>query len=63
MILEYILLLTMMVLFVASVLFTGPSTAFKNAGPKLGARVEKQLITGDRFSPDGVTPATQWREK
>lgn len=63
MILEYILLLTMIVLFVASVLFTGPSSAFKNAGPKLAARVEKQLITGDKFSEDGVRPSTEWKEK
>lgn len=63
MILEYILLLTMIVLFVVSVVFTGPNSAFKNAGPKLAARVEKQLITGDRFSRDGVSPATEWKEK
>lgn len=63
MILEYILLLSMGVLFVVSVIFTGPNNAFKNAGPKLAARVEKQLITGDRFSRDGETPATEWKEK
>lgn len=63
MILEYILLLTMMVVFVSSVIFAGPSEAFKNAGPKLAARVEKHLITGDRFSPDGERPSTKWQEK
>jgi hypothetical protein len=63
MILEYILLLTMVVLFVVSVVFTGPNNAFKNAGPKLAARVEKQLITGDKFSTDGVKPSTEWKEK
>lgn len=63
MILEYILLLTMVVLFVVSVVFTGPNNAFKNAGPKLAARVEKQLITGDKFSTDGAKPSTEWKEK
>lgn len=63
MILEYVLLLTMIVLFVTSVIFNGPNDAFKNAGPKLAARVEKQLITGDRFKADGSAPSTEWKEK
>lgn len=63
MILEYILLLTMMVVFVSTVIFTGPNNAFKDAGPKLAARVEKQLVTGDRFSRDGQRPSTRWLEK
>ncbi len=41
----------------------GPHNAFKDAGPKLGARVEKHMITGDRFSEDGNKPATDWQEK
>lgn len=63
MILEYILLLTMVVFFVTSVIFTGPNSAFKNAGPKLAARVEKQLISGDKFSKNDSTPSTEWKEK
>jgi hypothetical protein len=62
-ILEYILLLTMFVMFVGSVIFKGPNDAFKNAGPKLGARVEKHLITGDKFSRDKSVPSTKWVEK
>ena len=62
MILEYILLLTMMVIFVASVIFAGPNHAFKNAGPKLAARVEQHLITGDRFASEGSI-STTWKEK
>lgn len=63
MILEYILLLTMFVVFVGSVIFKGPNDAFKNAGPKLAARIEKQMITGDKFSKDTSTPSTKWTEK
>lgn len=63
MILEYILLLTMFVVFVGSIIFKGPNDAFKNAGPKLAARVEKQMITGDKFSADTSTPSTRWEEK
>jgi hypothetical protein len=60
---EYILLLSCFVLFVMKVIYTGPNDAFRNAGPKLGARVEKHLITGERFSSDGTRPATDWIEK
>lgn len=45
------------------VTYLGPANAFRNAGPKLGARVEKHLITGERFSSDGSKPATDWIEK
>lgn len=60
---EYILLLSVFVLFVMKVSFFGPYNAFKNAAPKLGARVEKHMITGERFSSDGKKPATDWKEK
>lgn len=64
MILEYILLLTLTVLFVVSVVFKGPHDAFTNAGPKLAARVEKNLITGDRFSRNPTnTPSVRWLER
>jgi hypothetical protein len=53
----------MFVMFVGSVIFKGPNDAFKNAGPKLGARVEKHLITGDKFSRDKSVPSTKWVEK
>ena len=60
---EYILLLSIFVLFVMKVVFLGPYNAFKDAAPKLGARVEKHLITGERFSSDGNKPATDWKEQ
>lgn len=60
---EYILLLTIFVLFAMKVTFLGPYDAFRNAAPKLGARVEKHLVTGERFSKDGETAATQWQQK
>ncbi len=46
---EYVLVLALFVMFVMSALITGPHNAFKDAGPKLGARVEKQLATGEGF--------------
>lgn len=63
MILEYILLLTLTVIFITSIVFKGPHDAFKNAGPKLAARVEKNLITGDSFSTQKGQPSTKWRER
>ncbi len=50
---EYVLLLSLFVLGVMSVMIKGPQTAFRDYGPKLGARVEKQLITGDGFTREG----------
>lgn len=56
---EYILLLSLFATMVMSALITGPHTSFKEMGPKLGARVEKHLITGDGFGDStgsGVSP-------
>lgn len=37
----------------------GPITAFKNAGPSLGARVEVQMTTGRCFAvPKGGSPCS-----
>lgn len=47
---EYVLLLSLFVLFVMGALIKGPFDSFESAGPKLGARVEKHLITGDGFT-------------
>jgi hypothetical protein len=60
--LEYVLLLALFVLFLFRATFLGPAESFVNAGPKLGARVEKHLITGDRFSNDQGSYSTQWKE-
>ncbi len=56
---EYVLLLSLFVFLVMGSLVNGPQKSFQNAAPKLGARVEKHLITGDGFgqsSGNGVTP-------
>lgn len=57
---EYVLLMTAMFMLVMKVFISAPSEAFRKAGPKLGARVEKQLETGGGFMRNGqiVTP---WR--
>ncbi len=50
---EYILLL-FAVFFIGLKFFTkAPMDAFKKSGPVLAMRVEKQLITGDGFEPNG----------
>lgn len=59
---EYILLLAMFVFLVMGALVSTPQRSFENAGPKLGARVEKHLTTGDGFGSkkgNGTAPL-QW---
>jgi hypothetical protein len=46
---EYILLLVAVFGITLKVFIEAPKNAFKEAGPKLGARVEKQLATGTGF--------------
>lgn len=46
---EYVLLLSLFVLFMMGSIMKAPTRAFENAGPKLGARVERHLMTGDGF--------------
>jgi hypothetical protein len=59
---EYILLLSLFVFMVAGALIGGPQKAFDNAGFKLGARVEKHLITGDGFGAKaGGGTSTEWK--
>lgn len=56
---EYVLLLSLFVFLVMGSLISGPQNSFTNAAPKLGARVEKHLITGDGFGQNrggGVSP-------
>jgi hypothetical protein len=56
---EYVLLLALFVFLVMGALTSTPQLSFENAGPKLGARVEKQLMTGDGFGKStggGVAP-------
>lgn len=58
--LEYVLLLAMFVVFGLGAVFKdGPYSAFQKGGPKLGARVEYHLITGDGFS-NNSSVSTDW---
>lgn len=60
---EYILLLALFVFMVMGALTSTPGKSFENAGPKLGARVEKHLTTGDGFGKsqgNGVSPL-EWQ--
>ena len=57
---EYILLVFLFAFFVMGKLISGPSNAFKASGPRLGARIEKQLVTGEKKKKKGS--ALQWTE-
>jgi len=50
---EYVLLMALFVLLLMGSIIKGPYGAFTNTGPKLGARIERHLITGDGFKPAG----------
>jgi len=56
---EYMLLVILFVLFLAGSIKNGPYNAFQGGGPKLGARIEKHLITGDGF-PQSPGVKEQW---
>lgn len=47
---EYILLLFVVFTLGLKSFMSAPREAFMNSGPKLGARVEKHLVTGRGFS-------------
>lgn len=47
---EYILLLFVVFTIGLKSFMSAPRDAFLNSGPKLGARVEKHLVTGRGFS-------------
>lgn len=59
---EFILLLSMFTLILMVTLVQGPAKSFKEAAPKLGARVENHLITGDGFARGSGSGAVglQW---
>lgn len=46
---EYVMLLVCVMAIALKSFFSAPREAFMNAGPKLGARVEKHLVTGQDF--------------
>ena len=57
---EYILLLAMFVFVVMGSLISAPLKTFEKAGPKLGARIEKHVITGQGWGKsDGSSVSTQ----
>lgn len=50
---EYVLLLVAMTMLVLKAFISAPGDAFNKAGPKMAARVERQLETGGGFKPGG----------
>ena len=58
---EYVLLLSLFVLLLMGTIIKGPYGAFEGAGPKLGARVEQHLMTGDGFTRDGQP--NKWQDQ
>jgi hypothetical protein len=56
---EYVLLLSLFVYLLLSAMTTTPLKTFDDYGPRLGARVEKQMITGDGFTTQGK--ALKWQ--
>lgn len=59
---EAVLLLCLFAFLTGPVFFgdSGPIRVFKNSGPKLGARLERQLATGRDFNVHGGTMS--WKE-
>ncbi len=58
---EYVLLLISVFAIGLKTFTTAPKEAFKKAGPALGARVEKQLTTGDGFKPIYGNSRLEWQ--
>ncbi|MFN8791156.1 MAG: hypothetical protein ACK5Y2_06845 [Bdellovibrionales bacterium] len=46
---EYLLLILVVFMFSLKVFVSAPMKAFQESGPRLGARVEKQIATGTGF--------------
>lgn len=59
---EYVLLLVVTFFFIVKGMLTVPNAAFKQSGPRLGARIEQQLETGAGFRP-GSTDKIRWEVK
>lgn len=56
---EYILLFFVVFVIGLKAFMSAPQAAFMEAGPKLGARVERQLVTGHGFAKDRVRWVTE----
>ncbi|HPI40620.1 MAG TPA: hypothetical protein PLJ21_07430 [Pseudobdellovibrionaceae bacterium] len=50
---EYVLLLTATVFLILKAFISAPTKAFANAGPRLGARIERHLVTGSGYPAVG----------
>jgi hypothetical protein len=57
---EYILLLALFSFVLLGALVSGPQNSFDKAAPRLGARVEGHLGTGDGFTVEGGKEALRW---
>ncbi|WP_413576528.1 hypothetical protein ACLVWU_00635 [Bdellovibrio sp. HCB290] len=51
---EYVLLMIAILGIGLKAFISAPSEAFRGSGPRLAARVEKQLDTGQGFKPKGA---------
>jgi hypothetical protein len=58
---EYILLLALFSFILLGALVSGPQKSFDQAAPRLGARVEGHLTTGDGFTVDGGAEQVKWK--
>ena len=58
---EYILLLALFSFIMLGALVSGPQKSFDTAAPRLGARVEGHLGTGDSFTVEGGPKALEWK--
>ena len=50
---EYVLLLICIFAIGLKFMTSAPADAFRNSGPRMGARIEKHLATGAEFKPQG----------
>lgn len=57
---EYVLLISLFVYLLLGALTTQPAKTFTDFGPRLGARIEKQIVTGDGFTDKGT--GVSWKE-
>lgn len=51
---EYVLLLIVIFMFGLKAFVSAPTEAFRTSGPRLAARIENQLSTGDGFTTNGA---------
>lgn len=58
---EYVLLLVCVFAITMKTFMSAPTNAFKQGAPRLGARVEKQISTGDGFRDKGER--LNWKAK